>query len=332
MEPAEFVSGVFPDGKFDLIKPTMPSERTGVAILCSANFDPKATLADCNHWLPGWVIDELGSEPSETLSRKWLTELEDEHNAQQLALTDQLEYAFDDALVASLEHEIQAKQQHASRFKDFMAEMENRGIICRDVVADGNCGVATALWLQRGLYSAGDLKPEFASVRETLKAGWQNFASSIEWRILWDQLCMARPLQPAGEAKVDAPHAEAERSEQASEPVQPSSPQVASAPTQDVTPKKPKANLECPFTPDPVEKKRGLVAVDSKSADGIVEIPAQGATPKKQRTGKAGKIEATVNFQQYFELWLGDRGISYREFMAMHSNHAIVVRLGRMLL
>ena len=317
LDPKDFMKGMFPDGQaLDFLKEGKKgSQLTAVAILCNTDFDKQAELPACNHWLPGWLIPELGQDQASKLSERWRTEFEDSESARQLAMSDQLDFCMDDeVMISSLEMELERHKRRSANFKELLLDMEGHGIVCRDVIADGNCGVETLLWLQRPPASCEDVKQFFGSVRDAVRLGWKAKAASPAWRILWDHTCMGR-----------APPVHANHDAQGEQEQPQPEPEAVSTPPRQLN------RAECPFTPDPVDqkKKKKLVACTQSpydSAQGVkITIPEDAPPRKKLRTGVPGKIEVTINHSDYFEQSLSDRAVTYREFQAMHAEMMIVV-------
>ena len=322
MEPLDFVQGIFPQAELELNSES-DDQPTAVCILCNADFDRSASLAACNHWIPGWIQAEIEDAEGGSLSDKWATEFEDLETAKQVALSDQLDFCTDAAIAESLEFEIDRCQRRIANFQEMQQDLATHGLVCRNVVSDGNCGIDMLLRFQSSPSCSDDLRSSFASLRERLKSAWVKSTQSVRWRILWHQLCMGRngDEPPADEGSA------ANEIEQASGQPAPEQLQNAEGELPSTPPKKPPKD-ECPFTPDPVDKKNQLVPSEPSdpAANGVLVIPGEGP-PKKRRTGKID-IKNKINFEQYFEHFLADRGITYKQWLSLHAESIGVVQLG----
>ena len=304
-----FVSEILPEGL--VIESEGGVKDSLVCILCHVDFDPDVELEMCQHWIPGWISATVPQ--GEELQEGWQADFEESENIKIVEYSEQRESCFDETVALSLDHEIARCETRKANFSLMTQLLKDCGIICRNVCSDGNCGVETLLRLQRPAnFGEGTeaLRPEFAEVRAELQASWDSVVEKPGWRLAFHHLC--KPDE-SDEVPQDQPD---------QQPAVDKEPESVIA-----TPPRKEKPDDCPFTPDPVEKRKA----SAPAADGIVVIPGVDATEdpakKKKRTGKSANIEVRVNPEQYMAQCVSDQGVTYRGWLTMHKKHLVIVLL-----
>ena len=331
LDPHEFVSEILPNGLWnksedDSGKPCV------VCILCNVNFDKDAPWSECQHWVPGWLAKDVSN--AEELSKLWADEFEDRENARLVHLHQMRESTLDDQVAATLEHDIASCEIRVSNYRE-MAQilMAEHGVFFHDTCSDGNCALDMLWHLQKPAESpcgSDDhvLPEECAAMRGDLQANWESVVDCPKWRVAFCHLCSGHLAANQGSEVDQGQSAQADQVPGAScEEVQSGQ---GDQPTDEVlkTPPRSKRQKEdCPFTPDPVDKKGTLLAAQ-EVRDGIVVIPAANMgqeAVKKRRTGKPGDIQTKINVDEYVGQLLADKEITYKLWLKKHKECMVIV-------
>lgn len=261
--------------------------------------------------MPGWISSTVPD--GDQLFELWQTDFEEVENNLMLSYHEQKMSTLDETEALSLDHELARCEMRKANFA-LMTKIlkEDHGIICRNVCSDGNCGVETLLRLQRPADCKAvteDLRPHFGSTRREVQACWESVVEIPKWRLAFQHLCRHQNSKKEADEKG------------------PANPPPAEKKLEDVIvtpPRKDKAD-DCPFTPDPVEKRKA----EQPAADGVVVIPGAKSEPpsKKKRTGKRGPVEETINLDKYMAQVLSENGVTYRRWLTVHKTDTALLQL-----
>ena len=192
--------------------------------------------------------------------------------------------------------------------------LEVEGLVCMDVIRDGNCGVEVSL-RQAAARRVGpanleldipNLSEQMSALRLEVEGLWHSVLQDSKWQAWWSYLCRGH---------VDLRKCNLDQ-------------------TKFSTPKKRKSGgankPDLPFTPEnPSLKKKGkVIPRDGEQNSAIVVLGTEAdQVPKKKRTGKAGPIQQKINFEKYFAELVSDAGVTYREWVRSHAKVMHIVSL-----
>ena len=296
---------------------------TVYAVHCTADFNAKRPWGECNHWVPGWHVEDLGMDKARQLHREWMSLQQKLHEDAMLDLHEQeMNAVMDPDLQAALRNDIKICEDRSMRLELMSHKLFlEHGIIFHDVVADGNCGIETVACWERGpeIWQTpdGDMK----RLREELQSAWLSTIEVPYWRGVFLQYLSGLALPGAPPPPADN---QPETSEAAPADNQPETSEAAEL---QATPPKRDSKRDCPFTPDPVEKRAKLLPdVEDEQGDVLV-VPGKDdeQAQKKRRTGKPNPIDTKVNFETYLQQWLSSKGIIYKTWVADHKKCFVIV-------
>ena len=157
---------------------------TVYAVHCTADFNAKRPWSECNHWVPGWHVEDLGMDRARQLHREWMSLQQRLHEDAMLDLHEQeMNAVMDPDLQAALRNDLQICEDRSMRFELMSHKLFlEHGIIFHDVVADGNCGIETVACWERvpEIWQTpdGDMK----RLREELQSAWLSSIEVPYWR------------------------------------------------------------------------------------------------------------------------------------------------------
>lgn len=81
---------------------------TVYAVHCTADFNAKRPWSECNHWVPGWHVEDLGMDRVRQLHREWMSLQQRLHEDAMLDLHEQeMNAVMDPDLQAALRNDLQ---------------------------------------------------------------------------------------------------------------------------------------------------------------------------------------------------------------------------------
>lgn len=285
-------------------------QPTLVAVLCPADFSKGKDINRCQHWVPAWLASDV-PELSDRCSQ-WLEFASQKDLAEMSKLESLLEATRDEVLRASLRCRVDLLECKVFNRSDMFRDMRDTdGLLCCNVVDDGNCGLETVFRLEESLLTSPtnlpnsfpDIEQRIVKGREGLKCLWESLSSHPVWQELWRMLC--KDMVDLKKWKEDQKKFN--------------------------TPPRKKRKSELPFTPDdPEQSRRKLVVCPShanSTADDAIVVPAKDEEnpAKKRRTGKPAPIQEKINFDKYFSTWISDLGITYRSWFQSHKSTTVIV-------
>lgn len=286
---------------------------SSLLVLCRPDFALGSSFSDCQHWLPAWL--EADVPEAELVMQKWLEHVSAKDSGAISNLEAMLECSKDELVRASIRLEVDRLETRMLHRPELIRSLlQQEGILCGDVISDGNCGVEAILRLELARQiGAGNLPldlpnlgDQIAQARRDIQGLWMSVSNHPKWQTLWRHLC-------GGHVDLKAWKQEEKTFS---------------------TPKKRK-QTDTPFTPEnpSQKKKKGVVPVRSPVPDAI-EIPGvkdaevEPVKKKSRRTGKALPIATKINFDKYFDSALAKHGVTYRQWMKSHSETTVIVPLG----
>ena len=301
-----------------------------IAILCSALYSSKATLQECQHWIPGFQASDVGDTDRQ---KAWLEEvirqdkqIFDQKTAdlmvEKLAL--QSEESEPDE-VALLVGAIDDQVEHLSVVHDNLVALlwglwRDHGILAKPTQSDGNCGVHTVIAFCEGNVGACMKGPDAAPFHmKQLVASYRN-----EIATMWEEVCCCVLWQEIFERFIHD-RVDLSRWRLQADPV-PETPNKGPKKNKcggSATPNAKKKARRTPFTPD--KKGSALVSQPEEPIESAKVKLSPAVPQKKKRTGKKSPPEQIASFDTYFERYVAEKGITYRRYLEKHrAQHAIV--------
>ena len=169
---------------------------------------------ECNHWLPVWTQEQLGTD-FEVNQHSQMTDLHsaiyaytEKVQASTVNAEDsQDEDGHGDAELDTLLEQIGQLERQAECYQDLFAA----GFCPQEVPADGNCGLWSVMSLRQGgcLGNAKEAAAQMKQERIALGRAWSQCSGNILWQQLWKYFGMESELTPeeiskAAQAKTQA--------------------------------------------------------------------------------------------------------------------------------
>ena len=206
-------------------------QYTQVAIFCAADFDDETPPHKLNHWIPALRKDQ--TEKPDELHKQWTAESQKLGRMEIEDLEKRRPVCLNKIELMSLEQEIALKKLKFKNFQKMQKSLyESFGLLCRDVVPDGNCGCYVLMCLIRDVHPDDLNSDDVVRFREDLGSMWRDAAKSEKWQKVWEQF-----------RRDGAPFRDTE-----------SDPQAQKTPE----PKKQPRPEDLPFTPDKVNTRKRL--------------------------------------------------------------------------
>lgn len=311
----EMAAQFVPDSERIEPRTPKPGQFTRIAVLCAPDFDHTRPFTQCLHWIPAWSVSEIDNAEAVFQGAVELSRITEKKLLDGLVESLKSCNEDDEVEVASVKGEIRRVQMKYYNLINLQCELyEDHKIICRDVVGDGNCGVEMLMnFTEHGSHlikdseaaSRQDILPVLQVYRNELRDYWLEVRSEKFWQTIWNRT--SRGVE--------------DLEKWASENM-----------TKEMTPEKRKCRAmhpDLPFTPDKREDARGLL--NGKHRDPLTEVivPAaddsKPASRKRKPTGKSLEPEAVITFRAYFVRTLGERGLTYRSWLAGHKTKEVVM-------
>ena len=274
-------------------------------------------MGECLHWIPGWLRSDSDSpDLFEQISRDANETIQARLNAVQ---KDRYGNPFTD-----LTHEerlsITTETERLSDMHSNLMEMQvhlwnDHGLVCRGTIGDGNCGCemlmsfsenVPASTIQGQMASRSDVLNIMAGYRRELGAMWESVAEDPFWQHVWHHFIGGR---------LDMrPWLQKSWLEQG-----PKTPPKAPQDTR-------LASNTPPKTSDPDPRHARLLDQGEPPIESVVvAIPAPDGDEagtnqpsKKRRTGKPREPSELITTEKYFQKWLAEKGLTYKNWTQHH--------------
>lgn len=334
----EMIRSVVPQLKME--RPLAPDlQYSAVVVFCPADYTPDAPHSYLNHWVPAWPADQL-EEP-----QKWfqgfLRAAQQAGEHQVAALEARRPMCLEDVEILSLNSEIEIQKQSTTKFISMQQDLyHNHGLLAQHVGTDGSCGVYSCLALIKDQDPAKVTENEVLEFRNSLKTLWLGVSSDPVWQHVWMQ--MGHSEDAVRNKKKKCPETEKEKNDKdlpftpekvgGKKRLCPSGALVALGlpfgywfchPKQDAEPSQACSgfcDLYPTFGP----------GTGNAEEQGILVPGLQAQEPeakKKKRTGKKLPVVESINFSKYFDRWMAEVGITYKNWVKAHSTATTIVLL-----
>lgn len=202
----EFVQG-FLDAELGLEVPgigsVQPPAKTRIAVLCAPSYSLTAPLDHCVHWMPGWLGSEIDDvEDKDRLVQDMIEDSRRSMEKKMNVLHSRMETESDEMIRSTLESDLQELRLQQENLSEMLQQLWSaHNIVAKPVLADGNCGVHTALAFGENVSasviagkaaSSADIDRIVAATRLELCHMWQSVSDDLLWQQIWQRFLEGR--------------------------------------------------------------------------------------------------------------------------------------------
>jgi hypothetical protein len=297
-------------------------EKTRIAVLCSPAYSLTAPLDHCVHWMPGWLGNEIDDvEDKDGLVQGIIEESRQSIENKMKVLRRRKETESEEMIRSTLQADLEELHLEKENLCEMLRQLWSvHNIIAKPVLADGNCGVHTALAFQENVSASviagkaansADIDQIVAATRLELCHMWQAVSDDLLWQQIWQRFL---------EGRVDLRHWQAYVEREVYTP----SPRKNKKRSQDVTPENPDGPKKTKQKKSPdakAQRQQGKLlegeGVEVPEAQ-IVVSADQDTKPKKKRDGKKLPPEQTHTYERAFFRFLAEKGLTDKRFLDPH--------------
>ena len=178
---------------------------TACAVFCRGDYQKAAAHSGLNHWVPAALKNEL-EEPEEHWNLACSTTKK--KIAKEMKQIDKRKSRCngDEALLASMEAYREQVRQSFENFAKMQKDLwESKGLLCKHVEGDGNCGVYMLLSLIQDVPANKVDFAQAARFRVELRKLWEQHAALPMWQSVWrtlrQRLGSNQPVDPSTPSK-----------------------------------------------------------------------------------------------------------------------------------
>ena len=130
-----------------------PFEKTRIAVLCSPTYSLTAPLDHCVHWMPGWLGNEIDDvEDKDGLVQGIIEDSRQSIEKKMKVLRRRMETESEEMIRSTLQADLEELHLEKENLSEMLRQLWSvHNIIAKPVLADGNCGVHTALAFQENV-------------------------------------------------------------------------------------------------------------------------------------------------------------------------------------
>ena len=279
-------------------------------------------MGECVHWIPGWLRSDSDSpDLFEQITRDANESIQARLGAVQ---KDRFGNPFKEADLThaerlSLRNEVERlSDAHSNLMEMQLCLWNDHNLVSKGTIGDGNCGCemlmsfsenVPASTIQGKIANRSDLLEIMAGYRRELRAMWESVAQDTFWQRVWNHFLCGRVDMKEWLGRLQQSWFE----------------QVPTTPPQApkdtcFTSKTPPNTLD----PDP---RHGRLLDQGEPPIGhvVVAIPAPDGDEagtnqpvKKRRTGKPREPSELITIEKYFQKWLAEKGLTYKNWTQHH--------------